>query len=398
MKAAFYFQLKKYIKSTKVALLLTEIIYGIFLIIFQVRKFFLRKKCHRNFTEKEAVELLNEKLPFTEPKYQCLDRMEDSQIMCSVIIPVYNHEDILEKNLDSVVDQMCSYNYEIILVDDGSNEETKKILKKYEPIERCRVIYQENQGIGCARNTGLDYAVGKYIMFVDCDDMVKNNILQTLLDAALKNDSDIVLGGYQLVKEHKGEITSVKDYIYPKELMQTFTDENNIMSLPGLPWGKIYKRTLFENVRFLPGYWYEDSIIQFIVYRKCKTFSYVPEVLYEYKWHESNFSKVQGSKANIKSIQRYWLLLLMIKMSNENRLPEDATFYITLLRHLGSYYYHHVKEFDEELGFAMFIAGAELLKKYKPKQPYKLTFILRQIEKGLLERNYELWKLACQYQ
>ena len=70
-------------------------------------------------------------------------------------------------------------------------------------------------------------------------------------------------------KESDKKVISVKNYIYPKSFLNKRTDESNIMVLPGYPWGKIYKRSLFDNIRFLPGYWYEDSIIQFLIYRKC---------------------------------------------------------------------------------------------------------------------------------
>lgn len=398
MKEAYYFQIKKYINSSKIALMGADILYGIFLIGFLIKKIFLREKTYRKLTKDEAISYLEEVFPFLDNKFECINSHIDSEIACSIIIPVYNHEDILEETIDSVVNQVCTYKYEVILVDDGSNEATKKILKKYELDEKCHVIYQDNQGIGSARNTGLNHAVGQYIMFVDCDDVVKNNIVQKLIDAAFSNNSDIVVGGYQLVKELDGEVIDVKDYIYPEKLMKNCTDENDIMSLPGLPWGKIYRKELFDKVRFIPGYWYEDTIVQFILYRECQKFTYVPEVLYKYKWHGNNFSNVQSAKANSKSVQRYWMLLLLIRLSKEIGLPEDATFYITLLRHLGSYYYHHVKDFDEDLQQAMFVSASELLREYKPAESYKMSFVLKQIEKGLLEQNYELWKLACQYQ
>lgn len=398
MRQAIYFELKKYLKSEKITLFLTNILYGCYMLMLILKSVNVRKKGDINIAEEEAIKILESKLPYKLSEPVIDNKPMDVKIDCSVIIPVYNHEDILEATLDSMVYQVTKYQYEIILVDDGSNEETKTILKKYEKNEKCRVIYQKNQGIAGARNTGLNNAVGKYVMFMDCDDIVSNQIIEKLLDNAYCDNSDIVIGSYRLVKEKNRKILSSKEYIYPQELLNNHSSENNIMSLPGYPWGKIYKRTLFENVRFFTGYWYEDSIIQFLLYRECKKFTYVPEVVYDYKWYEKNFSKIQNSVGNIKGIQRYWMLLLMIQKSDELGLEHDDTFYITLLRHLGIYYYGNIIDFDEKLRQAMFVAGACLLKKYKPENQYKLPCVLKVLEKALLEQNYELWELACKFQ
>lgn len=399
MRDAIYFELRKRIKSDCICILITKMLLVLKYLEFSIKKIrIVFKKSEKiMITNDEALNEIENNYPNIESNPQIINKKLNPKILCSVIVPVYNHEDILEKTLDSIVNQECSYGFEIILVDDGSNERTKKILEKYKKIDNCIVIHQENQGIAGARNTGLNMATGKYVMFIDCDDLIEKDMLQELLERTNEQDYDIVFGGFDLVKEKNNVVINVKKYIYPKELITTGTDEDDIMSMPGFPWGKIYKRELFNDIRFLPGYWYEDSIIQFILYRKCKSFCYVPKVFYHYKWYESNFSKTQNSKANVRGVQRYWMIIKMINISHKIGLPDDETFYITLLRHLGIFYYGNIKDFDEKLCNAMFVVACELLKQYR-QEGVKLSYIQKNLETALLNRDYELWCLACNYQ
>ena len=166
------------------------------------------------------------------------------------------------------------------------------------------------------------------------------------------------------------------------------------MNYPGLPWGKVYKRKLFEKVRFFPGYWYEDTIIQSLIFTQCKKFVYIPEVKYEYQWHESNFSHTQGGKKQAKAIDRYWLLKAILDRYDEVGLKRDEAFYIMLLKHLSTYYYPTISSLSNDIVQAMFISARELFLKYKPASEVKLPYMLRCTEKALINKDIALWKLC----
>lgn len=146
----------------------------------------------------------------------------------SVIVPVYNVEAYLDRCLESIINQDSS-NYEVIIVDDGSTDNSGKIADSYsEKYAFITTIHKKNAGLGFARNTGLEYAKGKYILFVDSDDYIETNMLSVLYEAAKKNDADVCYSdflrdyGDEVVKNnHLQELggvyegTDIQDKIIP---------------------------------------------------------------------------------------------------------------------------------------------------------------------------------------
>lgn len=127
----------------------------------------------------------------------------------SVIVPMYKVENYIERCLDSLIKQTFQ-DIEIICVDDGSPDKSGEIAEHYAVRDqRVRVIHKKNAGLGMARNTGLDFAKGKFVMFVDSDDFLKLNLVEELVDAAVKNNADTVIAGYSRYKN--GESSSISD-------------------------------------------------------------------------------------------------------------------------------------------------------------------------------------------
>lgn len=335
-------------------------------------------------------------LPVSNPEY--INPVIDSDLDLSVIIPVYNYADILEENIESILNQKTKYKYQVIFVDDGSTDGARDILKKYEKNPKVKLIFQKNSGIGAARNTGINNASGKYLMFIDCDDTVHNDIIEMLMDEAYQNDYDMVMAAHNLVKEKDGKVFNVIPNIYPKSNLVGYKNGDDIMNLAGLPWCKVYKRALWNDVRFFPGFWYEDTIIQFLIFTNCKKYSYLQKVEYEYRWYEKNFSHTQGGKNNVKAIDSYGILLKIIEKYIENGQKCDEVFYTLLLRHLSTYYYSLFTNYEKDLVEALFTVAAEMIEKYKPEKKVKLPYILRQVEKSFDNKDIELWKLASCYQ
>ncbi|MBR2674007.1 MAG: glycosyltransferase [Mogibacterium sp.] len=346
-------------------------------------------------TEEEALSILKETSADEGKHAEYSMRECDKSLDLSIIVPVYNHADTIPLCIDSLLYQKTSYRFEVILVDDGSTDGADKVVDSYKDNELVRIIHQENSGIASARNTGIAEARGVYIMFADCDDSVEQDIVEELMSAAYRDSCDIAMCAHDFVKCKNGKAVSSLPYIYPQRNLLGYKNGDEVMNYAGLPWGKVYRRELFEKVRFFPGYWYEDTIVHSLLYTQCERFSYVPKVMYHYYWHKENFSHVQGGrKTQPKMLDRYWLIKAICKRYEEMQLPVNAMFYTMLLKHLSMYYYATVKGFPKPVIQAMFVLGRELLLKFKPQEEVSMSYMLELTEKAILSRDIALWKLC----
>lgn len=395
MKYGFYFRLYRIFKSEWICCVLADLLYALYLCKYIIKKMFLKKE-HVNLSYEQACEVVEAlyRKPVSNPEY--INPKVKNELDLSIVIPVYNHVDILENNIESVLNQKTKYNYEVILVDDGSTDGAREFLLNYKDKNNVKLIFQENGGIGAARNTGINNASGKYLMFIDCDDIVHDNIVELLMNKAYEENYDMVVAAHNLVKEKNGVVYSIVPNVYPERNLAGYKNGDAIMNLPGLPWAKVYKRNLWDNVRFFPGYWYEDTIIQPLIFTQCKSYAYVGQVVYDYKWYESNFTHDQCGKSTPKVIDRYWILTDILEHYKKMKIQDDKVFYTLLLRQLCCFFYRDVRRCPEAVE-ALFVLAGELLKNNKPKEKVKLPYILRQTEKAFETKNIALWKLASQY-
>ena len=372
--------------------------YFLYVCRFEIKRLFReRKKASMSKDEAlSAIESIYKKPLYKEEPIR--NQPKNADVDLSIIVPAYNYVNLIRENIESVLRQKTQYAYELILVDDGSTDGSREVLMEYKDIPNVNLILQGNQGIAGARNSGINTSHGKYIMFIDCDDTIHDDMVEELMNRAYQEECDIVMCAHNLAKERDGKVYQVIPNIYPGENMQRYSGKAAILNYAGLPWGKVYKRELWEKVRFLRGYWYEDTIIQWLIFPQSKKFAYIPKVEYEYRWYENNFSRVQGRKNNTKSIDRYWMLLDIIAKYKELELPIDELFYCLLLKHLSAHYYGSLIGLDDKIIEAMFVLARDLLLQYQPEKPYKLPYMLRVTEKALLRGDINLWKLACHYQ
>ncbi len=170
----------------------------------------------------------------------------------SIIIPVYNTEEYLKKCLDSVINQTLN-DIEIILIDDGSTDNSGKICNEYaEKDKRIKVIHQENQGQGRVRNEGLKIAKGEYIGFVDSDDWIALDFYEKLYDAAIDKKSEVTIAKtinfydknnkYIELPEHNETDIHFKDVVWDSLYKKSFLDKNNIV----FPENRIFEDVLFS--------------------------------------------------------------------------------------------------------------------------------------------------------
>lgn len=212
----------------------------------------------------------------------------------SVIIPAYNAEAYIERCLNSLVNQTINVSYEIIVVNDGSNDNTEAKIKSY----ICNYPYlikyfsKKNGGQSSARNLGLDNAVGKYIAFVDSDDYVDANYLFYLYEMCKKSGADIAMCAMNRCLGDSGE-----GILFDSGFKADFTtkDISNVLKRSSFaPWNKLYSSILWDGIRFPEGMTYEDfAIIPQVIYR-AKLITYRHEVLYHYYVNE--YSTIMRSK------------------------------------------------------------------------------------------------------
>ena len=220
----------------------------------------------------------------------------------SVIIPIYNVQAYLRGCLDSVLKQDFS-DYEVILVDDGSTDASKEIAQEYAEKypEQVHLVRQENGGLGCARNTGMELAKGEYLVFVDSDDSVAPNLLSCLYEAAMTvpGGADIAIGGFQTVNE-QGEILQTFGEGLPLGRDMTLETNPELLLIHPSAWGKIYRKGLFMDtgIRYPSRVWYEDIRTTPKLFTRASSFVYVDQPLYYYLQREGSITKNKNAKRN----------------------------------------------------------------------------------------------------
>jgi len=262
--------------------------------------------------------------------------MRDKSELISVIVPIYNAEKYLEKCLASITRQTYTC-LEIILVDDGSNDQSKKICDSYaKKDERIQVIHKENQGVSAARNDGIKKATGDYIAFIDADDYIFPEYFDYLYVLLKKHDADIAC--CNLYKMWDTETVPIFD---DSEIEMVFTAEEALQdflynkNITGHPFLKLYKRDLIGQLFFPEKMYYgEDIFFVFHTLQKCRNVVYGSKVLYIYiqndasATHNFNLEKMVISWEMVqKEIMGYTTKNHMLLSAASSRLFVHAIMY-----------------------------------------------------------------------
>lgn len=205
--------------------------------------------------------------------------MSAGNIGVTVVVPFYNVQDCLKRCIDSVLNQSFT-SFEIILVDDGSTDDSSSVGRLMCGVDsRIRYYYKKNGGVSSARNAGLSLAVGKYVMFIDADDTISENALDALYSAAEINDADIVYGKYCIASK---EGLSVR-----QKLIDNSSNISAVRSLMSsvdtAVWDCLFRRELIENLKFDTGLSIgEDYRFLVEAFYKARRISSTNEVVYHY--------------------------------------------------------------------------------------------------------------------
>ena len=261
----------------------------------------------------------------------------------TVIVPVYNVEHYLDKCLDSVIKQTYK-NLEIIVVNDGSTDNSGTICQEYaQKDDRIVYIEKENGGLSDARNAGLDRMTGSYVSFVDSDDWIELDYVETLYKKIIEYQADIAVGNYYSFNESKGVFYFhvLGDSYYEKvyDNVSIFENLYESQEMKGFAlisaWGKLYKAGLFEQLRFDIGKLGEDGYLNQKIYLLSEKVIYVNRGIYSYRVRKNSLSKHWTEK---------WMQALVYAMSER----------ITLLASLGYPLEQHLAVYRQMLDWVLY--------------------------------------------
>ena len=216
----------------------------------------------------------------------------------SVIVPIYNIEKYIDQCINSILKQTF-IDFELILVDDGSSDNCPAICDYYAKNDkRIIVLHVKNGGPSYARNTGLDYCIqhskSEYISFVDGDDYVSDNFLEVLYRQI--GVSDLCMCDYFSFKDDDPDIIIRESNIISLNQRGFWNMPSNNQTAVVL-WNKLYKKSLFYNIRFPVGQIFEDGLTIYKIISLCNNISFVPRTLYFYRRRANSIMAMQDLKS-----------------------------------------------------------------------------------------------------
>ena len=251
---------------------------------------------------REKLELAEqEQYPFLTDEVKEIE-VENGGELISIVVPIYNVENYLRMCLDSIEHQSYS-NIEVLLINDGSPDSSGDICQEYVARDsRFRYFEKENGGLSDARNYGIERSNGMYLTFVDSDDWLSLTYVEDLYQAAIRNDADTVVSHYTIYNESdRNYYVHIWDDYYEK----TCTGEELVLELPSLElngyiyitsWGILFKKELFNNIRFPKGKVIEDSRTNYKLFFRSNKVAYIHKEIY---YHREGIESI-GSGVNEK--------------------------------------------------------------------------------------------------
>ena len=260
--------------------------------------------------------------------------------MIDIIIPVYNTPKIdLERCLNSIIKQTYT-NYKVYIIDDGSNDITKNYLDDFiKNKDNFIVKHIKNKGVSNARNLGIEISHSKYITFVDADDTLENNFLQEAYEIIEKNNLDIIIGGYNEIKNgnivrtrlslpglHIYEGKTIDNFF--EKLLTSKTNESN-KEIGDCPTGRIYtrlfKRTSIGNLRFDTNiHMSEDTLFMIDYTYKAKRIGIVDRIWYNYYINDYSISNGTKKERMIENLKGFLNEIEFRKNSEDNEKLKNA--------------------------------------------------------------------------
>lgn len=238
----------------------------------------------------------------------------------SVIVPVYNVKAYLNRCVQSILNQ-TEHNIQIILVDDGSTDGSSSLCDDLAKADnRIRVIHKENGGLSSARNCGLQNANGEFVCFIDSDDVISPYFVEHLLFLVTKYDCDISVGRYECFNETEPDFDTkdidIEIVEGKKAINQLFVDSYVNATIA---CNKLYKRSLFDDLKYPEGLINEDEALAYRLYYKANKVAFSSNIIYGYYMRANSITKSRFSKKNFDFLQIAWDRCIFFENNNEER-------------------------------------------------------------------------------
>lgn len=306
----------------------------------------------------------------------------------SIIVPVYNEKKYLYRCVNSIINQTY-INFELILVDDGSKDGSQDLCDELEKTDkRIKVIHKKNGGLSSARNEGISISKGKYIGFVDSDDWIADTMYEDLFNMITKYECDIASVSYALAKnieygkDKKEKCSKEEIKIYEREkFLFIYLDEGMKNRITDFPvWNKLYRKELFDTIRFPVGKNYEDIVTNFLLIGKSKKICKSNKVCYFYFQNDTGITRSCLKKADLDLLRTGKELIQLAKKERNNYLIElaeikKARAYFSLL--IKGLFYGIANDIKQEKVFSYLKRG--VMKNY-----WKLFFSSMPISRKIL--------------
>lgn len=210
----------------------------------------------------------------------------------SIIMPVYNTADFLKTCMESLLNQTFR-DFELLAIDDGSTDGSAELLDAYAAKDpRVKVFHQENQGQAASRNYGLEQMRGDFVCFVDSDDGLSSDFLESLHELALAENADIVTTGYLKAETwQKLPVADKKVEIFNQQEGQASFYSGKRVPFYIMPWGKLYRKAIFEGLRFPVGKFVEDEFVAHELFYRSQKTAYLHGARYFYRQHAGSTMK-----------------------------------------------------------------------------------------------------------
>lgn len=304
----------------------------------------------------------------------------------SIIIPIYNAEKYLKRCIDSVVNQ-TKKELEIILINDGSNDNSENVIKKYKD-ERIKYFKNKNQGIGKTRNFGIEKATGKYMMFLDSDDFLDLDACKKMYDKAIKDKLDIVVCNYYKIfddqKKEKVELPSFAN--------SSLKENPDIICEHLAPWAKLYKTSLIKKnkIRFVENLKYEDAPFVIEALDKAQIIGKTDDYLNYYVIHNNSETTVMDEKVFdiIKIIDK-------IRKYTKDKIYLKEKIDKLTVRMITNYNIQQRMQKNKKLSMKFIDESFEYLKKEVPNYKNNKYYQNRGFIKGMIEKSKILTKIYC---
>lgn len=256
----------------------------------------------------------------------------------SIIVPVYNAEKYVKECIDSIIMQTYR-DFEVIIVNDGSTDGTRNVLNEYEGLQNVRIIDCVNQGASKARWTGIERAIGEYVLFVDSDDIVSQKLLATV-ENAMQEDIDLLKFSFVSFSKNNfpsNRKTKAEETVFNREKFLSEVVEKTIVngSEAVVLWNKVYKRSLInEYVNRFPYSFLEDYIFNCEYYVAVNKYKQISDELYFYRYLPDSLSRQINPKGYdiLKEVDRFKITAMQkMGLTSSENLQNAAAWFVNYL-------------------------------------------------------------------